>query len=425
MLKFTNLRLLLSAMIVVLPASAAPKVVAVSVDSIIHPITTEIISHTIEEARAQNADAVLIRLNTPGGMIDASRRIAQQIVGSPVPVIAFVTPGGARAASAGFFLLEAGDVAAMAEGTNTGAASPVLLGQEMDPVMRKKVESDTSAFLRSIVERRGRNADMAAKTISEAKSFTDTEALAQRLIDLDVKNEADLLAQLDGREITRFDGRKQRLQLAGATIIEYQPSARERIVSAISDPNLAVILLVLGVLGIYVEFNSPGLVFPGVAGGICAILAFSALAVLPLNLTGVTLLLLALACFILEAKYTTHGVLGIGGAVSMVLGLLMLVEGPKELQIHPATAIGVTIPFAGITIFLATIALRARRNKVITGVPALLNEVGVARTPLSPAGKVFVHGEYWDAVSSQPVAVGTSVRVVGVQGLKLTVEPVS
>ncbi len=425
MLGLTNLRLVLSALLVVLPAAAAPKVVAVTVDRIIHPITTEIITHAIDQARTQNADLILLRLNTPGGLLDATRKIAEQIVASPVPVAAFVTPSGARAASAGFFLLEACDVAAMAQGTNTGAASPVLLGQEMDPVMRKKVENDTSAFLRSLVARRGRNAEMAEKTISEAKSFTDTEALSQKLIDLVVRNEADLLSQLDGREITRFDGRKQRLQLAGAAVVEYQLSIRERIISAIADPNLAVILLMLGILGIYLEFNTPGLVFPGVAGGICAILAFSALSVLPLNWTGIALLVLALTCFILEAKYSSHGVLGIGGAVSMVLGLLLLVNGPKELQIHASTAIGVTLPFAAITIFLATIAVRARRNKVLTGVGTLINEVGVARTPLSPSGQVFVHGEYWEAVSSRPVEVGAAVRVVAVQGLKLAVEPVS
>ncbi len=368
---------------------------------------------------------LLIRLNTPGGMLDSTRQIIEKLNASPVPVVTFVTPSGGRAASAGFFLLEAGDAAAMADGTNTGAASPVLLGQQMDPVMRRKVESDSAAGLRSLVAHHHRNVDLAEKAIREAKSFTDAEALQDNLIDLVVKDQAQLLRQLNGREVTRFNGQKVTFHLEDAIVTEYEPSSRQRLLGAISNPNIALVLLVLGVLGIYVEFNAPGLIFPGVIGGICALLALSALSMLPVNWIGVALLILALSLFVLEAKFTSHGILGIGGAVAMVLGALLLIDGPAELRIRLSTALGLSIPFAAITIFLATIAFRARENKVLTGKGTLIDEIAVARTPLNPEGKVFLQGEYWDAISSRPVDVGTHVRVTAVQGLKVTVEPVS
>ena len=402
---------------------ASSKVVAVTVDHVVHPITVEIVGHAIDQAQKEQAAFVLVRLNTPGGMLDATRQIIEKLITSPIPVITFVTPSGGRAASAGFFLLEAGDIAVMADGTNTGAASPVLLGREMDPVMRKKVESDASAALRTIVAKHGRNVELAEKTITEAKSFTETEALQARLIDLTARDQNDLLSKLNGREITTFSGRKIRLDTAGATVAEYNPLLREEVISAISDPNIAFLLLVLGVLGLYVEFSHPGLVLPGVTGGIALVLALSALSVLPVHWTGVALLILAAALFVLEAKFTSHGILGIGGTVAMVLGALLLVEGPAEMRIRLGTALGVSIPFALITIFLATIAFRARENKVVTGREALIDAIAVARTPLTPEGKIFVHGEYWDAISSQPLPAGARVRVVAVDGFRLKVEP--
>ncbi len=394
-----------------------------NIDGVIHPVTVEIVSHAIDEAVRDNASAVLLRLDTPGGLLDATREITSKMVASPVPVIAYVTPSGGRAASAGFFLLEAADVAAMAPGTNTGASSPVLEGQTMDPVMRKKVENDASAWLRSIVTKRGRNTELAEKTIFEAKAFTEKEALDDHLIDLIEPDQTALLNALNGREITRFDGRKQLLDTAAAEVINYQPSARERIVEAVADPNIAFILLVLGALGIYVEFSSPGLIFAGVIGGILVLLGLSGLAVLPINWIGVALLILGISMFVLEAKFTSHGVLGIGGAVAMVLGALLLVNGPPEVRIHLATALAVTIPFAIITMFLVSLAIRARTNKALMSDAGLVNEVAEARTALTPGGKVFVHGEYWDAVSSAPVDAGAPVRVIAVEGMKLRVEP--
>jgi len=406
-----------------LQVRAAGKVVAIDVDGIIHPVTVEIISHAIDQAEHENAVAVLLRLNTPGGLLDSSREITSKMVASRVPIIAYVTPSGGRAASAGFFLLEAADVAAMAPGTNTGAASPVLMGEQMDPVMRSKVENDASAWLRSIVAKRGHNAELAEKTIREAKAYTEKEALDNHMIDLIEPDATHLLAALDGREITRFDGRKETLHTAGAEIVDYQPTARERIIRSVADPNIAFILLVLGALGIYVEFSSPGLILPGVMGGILALLGLSGLAVLPINWIGAALLMLGAAMFVLEAKFTSHGVLGSGGTVAMILGALLLINGPPEVRIHLVTALSVTIPFALITMFLVTLVIRARANKAVMSNGGLLNEIGLARTPLTPAGKVFVHGEYWDAVSSSPVEPGAEVRVTSVDGMKLGVEP--
>jgi membrane-bound serine protease (ClpP class) len=289
--------------------------------------------------------------------------------------------------------------------------------------MRHKVENDASAWLRSTVEKRGRNATLADTTIRQASSFTEKEALDQHLIDLIAPSEQKLFEALEGREITRFDGRKEVLHLAGAEVIPYGLTLRERIISSIADPNVGFILLIVGALGLYVEFNSPGLILPGVVGGILLLLGASSLSVLPLSWVGVSLLLLGAMLFVLEAHFASHGILGTGGTVALVLGALMLIDGPPEMRIHLATALSVSIPFALITMFLLSLAIKARRNKSLMGGEGLLNEIGEARTVLAPSGKVFVHGEYWDAVSSAPVESGREVRVVAVDGMKLRVEP--
>ena len=402
----------------------AQRIIAVNVDGVIHPITAEIISHAIDAAARENAAAVLLRLNTPGGLIDASREITSKIVASRVPVIAYVTPSGGRAASAGFFLLEAADVAAMAPGTNTGASSPVLLNEQMDPVMRNKIENDTSAWLRSIVLARGRNVELAETTVRAAKAFTEKEALDNHLIDRIAPDERALLAGLNGVAVKRFNGAQEVLHTGGAEVVDYQATWRERIIAAIADPNIGFILLVLGALGIYVEFSAPGLIFPGVAGGILALLGLSSLAVLPINWAGAALLVLGVSLFVLEAKFASHGILGIGGTVAMVLGAMLLIDGPPEMRIHFSTALSVTIPFALITMFLVTLVVRARRNKAVMGSDTLVNQIAEARTALAPSGTVFLQGEYWSAESEVPVEMGVHVRVVSVEGLKLRVSPV-
>lgn len=416
---------LLTAAMEAQPAAPRPRVVSVAVDGVIHPITTEILNHALEQARAQHAGAVLITLSTPGGLLDATREIVQRILASPVPVITYVTPSGARAASAGFFLLEAGDVAAMSPGTNTGASSPVLMGQQMDAVMRSKVENDASALLRSLATRRGRNAELAEQAVRQAKSWSEKEALDGHLIELIAAGQAQLFQQLEGRQITLWSGQKTTLHLAGADVVPVALTLREHLISSIADPNIGFILFVIGALGIYVEFTSPGTIFPGVAGGILVLLALSSLAVLPISWVGAALLILSIALFVLEAKFTSHGVLGLGGTIAMILGAVLLVNGPPEMRIHLTTAVSVAIPFALITIFLVSIVVRARTNKVITGSSGMIDGIGIAQTPLAPGGRILIRGESWDAVSSVPVEVGSRVRVRSVDGLTLRVVPES
>jgi membrane-bound serine protease (ClpP class) len=407
-------------------AEAAPKVISVDVDGMIHPVTTEIVSSALAQAKQEGAVAIILRLNTPGGLMDAMRETIEKIVASPIPVITYVGPSGGRSASAGFFILEAGDVAAMAPGTNTGAAHPVALGGTMDDVEKQKVENDAAAYMRSICTKRGRNSTLAESAVRESKSFTEREALDQHLIDLIAPDERALLSDLNGREITRFNGTHETLDTAGATIVVYQRSLRQRIIAAIADPNIALILLVLGALGIYVEFTSPGLIAPGVAGAILALLGLSALSVMPINWLGAALLIVALTAFVLEAKFAAHGALAVFGTIAMVLGAVMLVNGPiPEMRIHWGTAFGLALPFALITLFLLYLVMRARRNKVVTGAEGIIGETGSAVTGLSPEGKVMVHGEYWDAVALQPVVSGARVRVTAIHDLKLTVEPVT
>ena len=407
-------------------ASAAPKVIAVDVDGMVHPVTTDIVGSALKQAKAEDASLVIIRLNTPGGLMDAMRATIEKMIASPVPVVTYVAPSGGRAASAGFFLLEAGDVAAMAPGTATGAAHPVLMGGEMDAVMKQKVENDAAAYMRSICTKRGRNSTLAESAVRESKSFTEREALDQKLVELVAGSERELLAALDGRIVTRFDGTTVTLHTAGAEIVPYHRTIRERVISSIADPNIALILLVIGALLIYGEFTHPGLIAPGVAGTIMVLLGLSALSVLPINWLGAALIVLAFGLFLLEVKIASHGVLGAGGAIALLLGAVILIDSPApEMRIHWSTAIALTIPFSAITIFLLTIALRARRNKIETGSEGMIGQLGSAVTAIAPEGKVFVHGEYWDAVASAPIPSGAPVRVVSIDRLKLTVEPAS
>jgi membrane-bound serine protease (ClpP class) len=406
------------------PALSASKAVVVDVDGVIHPVTAEIVTAAIAQAKQENASVLILRLNTPGGLMDAMRETIQRIISSPVPVVTYVAPSGGRAASAGFFILESGDVAAMAPGTNTGAAHPVALTGEMDAEMKEKVVNDSAAYMRSICTRRGRDSAVAETAVRQSKSFTEREALDQHLIDLIAPNEHELLGLLDGHTVTRFDGSTVTLHTADATLEIYHRSLRQTIISSVADPNIALILLVIGALAIYVEFTSPGLVAPGVIGSILLLLGLSALSVLPINWLGAALLILSLALFVLEAKMAAHGVLGVGGAVAMMLGAVMLIDSPlPEMRIHWTTAIALALPFSLITVLLLSLAVRARRNKVETGSEAMVGEIGAVFSPLAPEGKVFVHGEYWNAVSPVPVPAGARVRVTEVDGLTLKVEP--
>jgi membrane-bound serine protease (ClpP class) len=410
-----------------LAASAGADVVKLNIHDTIHPITTEYIQRGIQYAALVHADAILITLQTPGGLADATRDIIEAIIASPVPVIIYVAPSGARAASAGFFILECADIAAMAPGTNTGAAHPVMIGGiQPDKVMAEKIENDSAALMRSVVSKRGRNVDVAESAVRQSKSFTDQEALKDHLIEIVATNETDLLRQLDGRNITRFHGGTATLHTANKTILDFDQTLKQRILSYLMDPNLAFILLAVGALGLYFEFNHPGAVLPGVVGFFFIVLAIFALNILPVRYTSFALILLAFVFFALEAKFATHGVLSIAGIVSLTLGGLLLVDGPiPEMRVHLWTALSVSIPLGLITTFLMGIALKARRNKITTGPQGLIGEIAVARTSLDPEGKVFVHGELWNAISPVPVQIGEQVRVRGVAELKLQVEPVA
>lgn len=409
------------------PAVAHAEILKIVVNDTIHPITEEYIGRAIDEASRNRDDALLIELNTPGGLLDATREIIEKILASPVPVIIYVTPSGSRAASAGFFILESADVAAMAPGTNTGAAHPVAIGGgKMDDVMKTKIENDSAALMRSVVSKRGRNVEIAETTVRESKSFTDQEALDKHLIDYVASSEEDLLKQIAGKPIKRFNGESVSLHPIGETIRFYDMTLKQHILAYIMDPNVAFILLAIGALALYAEFNHPGAVVPGTVGVVFILLAVFALNLLPTRFAAVVLILASFALFALEAKFATHGVLAIGGIVTMTLGGLLLVDAPiPEMRVHLLTSMAVSVPLGIITVFLMSIALRARHNKVVTGIQGMIGQIGVARTALSPAGKVFVRGELWDAICSSFLPSGESVVVRKVDGLQLGVDPVA
>lgn len=403
------------------------EILKIVVDDTIQPISEEYIARGIAEAARRNDQAVLIEINTPGGLVDSTRQIIEHITTSAVPVIIYVTPSGSRAASAGFFILESADIAAMAPGTNTGAAHPVILGGgKMDDVMKEKLENDAAALMRSVASRRGRNVDVAESTVRQSKSFTDQEALKQHLIDYVASDENDLFRQIDGKSFKRFNGQDITLRVAGQPISLFGMTLKEKILAYLMDPNIAFLLLAIGALALYVEFNHPGAVIPGTVGVVFILVAAFALNLLPTRFAALVLILGAFALFAAEAKFASHGVLTVGGIALLTLGGLLLVDSPiPEMRVHLATALAVSIPLGLITAGLMTIALKARRNKVVTGEQGLIGETGVAQTALSPQGKVFVHGELWDAIASAPLPIGQLVVVRQVDGLILHVDPLA
>ena len=406
--------------------AAHAEILKIVINDTIHPMTTEYVERALAQAQSENAKAVLIEINTPGGMLDATREIIEKLLASPVPVIIYVTPSGSRSASAGFFILQAADVGAMAPGTNTGAAHPVMPGVKLDEIMAKKIENDAAALMRSVVTKRGRNVDVAESTVRESKSFTEQEALSQHLIDYVATSEQDLFQQMRGKPIHRFDGKVLTLDLTGETVRPFEKTLKQKIFGFLMDPNLAFAMLGLGIFAIYAELNNPGTVLPGTVGVILIVLAGFALNLLPVRYAALALIATAFVLFALEAKIASHGVLGIGGVVALTLGGLFLVDGPiPEMRVHLSTALAVSIPLGLITVFLMTIALKARAGKRVSGVEGMIGEIGTAQTPLSPGGKIFVHGELWDALASSPVAPGGRVLVRRVDGMRLNVDPVS
>jgi len=411
-----------------LSSIAHAQVLTVKVDDTIQPISAEYIARAIDQAHRTNAQAVLIEMNTPGGLVSSTRDIIEKITSSPVPVIVYVTPTGGHAGSAGIFILESADIAAMAPGTAAGAAHPVtLIGPvtvKPDDEMNKKIENDAAALMRSVASKRGRNVIAAEAAVRQSQSFTDQEALEQHLIDYIASSPEDLFRQMQGKPFKRFNGATDSLNLVGQPLVPYEMTLKERILDALMDPNLAFLLLAIGALALYVEFNHPGAVIPGTVGLVFILLAAFALNFLPTRFAALGLILGAFVLFAAEAKFATHGVATIGGIVLLTLGGLLLVDAPiPQMRVHLVTALAVSVPFGLITAFLMSIALRARRNKIVTGVQGLVGETGVVQSALSPMGKVFIHGELWDAVASKSLPAGQMVVVRKVEGLTLEVDP--
>jgi membrane-bound serine protease (ClpP class) len=410
--------------------SANPLVLELSLNREVEPVLATYIDEGLADAASRHAALVLITTDTPGGLGESMKDMIQHILASPVPVAVYVSPTGARGASAGFFILLSADIAAMAPATHTGAASPVVaiggFQLQIDETMRRKMFNDTTAFLRSYTEKRGRNPTLAETAVTDAKAFTEKEALDGKLIDLIASSPEDLLHQLDGRTITRFDGTKMVLSLKNPVMTSFELSARQSFLARIVEPDVFFVLLMVGVLGLYTEFTHPGMVAPGVIGGICAVLALYAMHILPVNFAGVLLILLALTLFILEAKFTSHGVLAIGGIISMMLGAMFLIRSPLTSGgVSLGVAFAATLPFALITVFLMRLVLSSRSWKSTTGKEELIGEEGIAISGLGAGaeGMIRVHGELWQAVSPRAVPEGKPVRVRSVEGLKLHVEP--
>jgi membrane-bound serine protease (ClpP class) len=410
------------------PAPQTPIVLKLTVHDTIQPVTEGYIERGLRDASAIHAQAVLLSLGTPGGLLNATRSIVAAIESSDVPVIVYISPGGSRAGSAGFFLLEAADIAAMAPGTNAGAAHPVIEGATLDPVMKEKLENDTAAFLRSFVSRRGRNVVAAEDAVRNSRSYSDSEALNLKLIDLIAPDDATLLRELDGRMVKRFDGTSITLHLANAVIQTDPPSVRERLLGRLANPDFAVLLMVAGGLLIYLEFNVPGTIVPGALGTLFLLLGAFGLNLLPVRHTAIALLIAAIFLILLETKFSSHGVLATVGVACLVFGLATLVDAPiAELRVHLSTAIAAGIGFGSISFFLAWIALRARRNKVLTGPEAMLRQIATVITPLAPTGQVEVRGELWQARLSNPsarLATGSLAKVDAIEGLVLLVHAV-
>ncbi len=395
-------------------------------DAAIHPITSEYILNTIDKAEEANADLIVIVLNTPGGLDSSMREIIERILSSEVPVAAYVSPNGARAASAGFFISVACDLFIMAPGTNTGAAHPVgisMTGQQMDETMAEKVTNDAASYIKTIAEKRGRNTKMAEDAVRQSLSYTETEALKGDLIDLIAQDIPQILDFFDGKTIKRFDGDEHLLELRDEQVIDIPMSARQKFLLTISNPNLAYILLMLGLLGLYFEFANPGAILPGVLGGICLLLAIFSFQILPINYVGLILILLAIGLFILEIKIQSYGILSVGGIIAMVIGSIMLIDAPiPELRPSLKFIIPVAVGLSLIFLFLVIIAVRAHAKKVTTGKEGLVGEIGIAQSDLTPMGKVFVHGELWNAEADENIPKGADVKVVEVlKNLKIKV----
>jgi len=393
-------------------------------EGVINPVTAEYFNHVLAVAQEADAAAVVLRLDTPGGLDTSMRLIIKDITASPLPVIVYVAPSGGRAASAGVFILYAAHIAAMAPGTNVGAAHPVAMGGgEMDAVMKAKVENDAAAYIKSIAEKRGRNVQWAEDAVRKSLSVTEKEALALKVIDLVAEDVPSLLAAVDGREVVTGAG-KIVLRTKGAPVKETPMGWRLEALKALSDPNIAFILMTLGTIGLIAELYNPGAILPGIVGAISLILAFYSLQTLPINYAGVLLILVGIVLFILEIKVVSYGLLSLGGIAAMVLGGLMLVKTDAPfLKVSLSVLVPTVVTFGGLLLAVTWLAVKSQRRRPVTGSEAMVGMIAVAKTELAPRGKVLLQGELWDAASEEPIREGEEAEVEAVSGLTLTVRP--
>ena len=428
--RFTGLLL---AFLLFLPATSAfAEISRINLNGAIDPITAEFVVRSMKRAESEHAQFLLIRLQTPGGFGASMEEIITGMLNSKVPVVVYVAPSGAKAASAGFFILLAADVAAMAPGTNTGAAHPLMAiggfpvdGGEAGKTLTEKITSNATAFLRSIASKRNRNVAEAEKGVTDSKSFTDTEALNAHLVDFIARDEGELFEKLEGYKVRQFSGNEITLHPKGQPVVDYSMTLREKFLATISQPNLALLLGVAGLILLYFEFTHPGFVAPGVIGGICLLLAVLGFSFLPINYVGVLLILLAIGLFIAEVKVQGFGVLGFGGIVAMVIGILILIDTPDPaMRIGLSTAIAVALPFAAIFIILLVALIKSWRQRVTTGDAGMIGLIGMADNEIFSSGRIKVRGEYWSARSASPVPAGRPVKVMAVDNMTLKVEEV-
>lgn len=409
-------------------ADRAPIVETATVDGIIHPVSSAFMRAAIAKADADGAALIVFTLHTPGGLLDATRDINNAIIAAKTPVAVFVGPAGNRAASAGFLITMAADIAAMAPGTHIGAAHPVMgNGEKVDEVMARKMASDTAAYARTLATQRGRNVPLVEQAVTESRSYTEQEAFGATppLIDVIASDVPDLIRKLDGRTIKRFNGTATTLKLGDADIRRIEMTLAQKVLSAIAHPQIAYLLLTLGTLGLTIELWSPGAVVPGIVGGICLLLAFFALQVLPVSSAGLLLIMLGFALLVLEVKVVSHGLLAVGGIASLLFGSMMLIDSPlPELQIGLRLILPMVVALSGIILFLASLGLRAQKQRSVTGESGMLLAPGQALTPIDPGGtgRVATHGEIWSATASEAIHEGDLVVVIGVTGLLLTVK---
>jgi membrane-bound serine protease (ClpP class) len=402
--------------------AASPQVDLITIDGSINPAVDDFIRESVARAKANGARALIIQLDTPGGLLSSTRTIVKEMLGAQVPLMVYVAPSGAGAGSAGVFITMAAHIAAMAPGTNIGAAHPVAGGgQEVKGVMGEKIENFTASFSETIAQKRGRNTEWAVEAVRKSVSITESDALKKNVIDIVAKDLDDLLNQAHGRKVD-LDGRSETLMLKGVQIVRYEMSLKQKILNALADPNIAYLLMMAGVLGLYMEFSHPGVIFPGVAGAICLLLALTAFHVLPINYAGLALIVLGIALLVGEAFAPSFGILGIGGVIALTLGSFFLFDTESsDLAVDRSIIFTTVATLGAFVLAVSYLVFRAQKSKPALGFEGLIGEVGEVRAKLGPAGKIFVHGEYWNAEGDTEIDVGEKVEVIGSQGMVLKV----